>query len=755
MTWQGVMLLFPVVVPAIGGILIGMFRKSCRRVKYGISLVSASLALLSTAAVFALWLRGAELSHTYLGLLGQGLSFAGTGLGSGMALIAAFVWLLAVVFSVAYMGDDDALGRFFAFLLITQAGCLGVFLAGDYFTLFLFFEIMTFAAYPLIIHNEDRSAMSAGNLYLYLSVAGGLILLFGIIALVWMTGTAQITPVLEKFINNPRLLYWVAGTFIVGFGVKAGLVPLHVWLPQAHPVAPSPASALLSGILIKTGAFGIMRFMTVSLTPGAGAGAVGSLTAAIETIGVILVVAAIVTMLSGAVLALMQTSMKKTLAYSSISQMGYIILPLGLAVYLGQGLGGIAYVGSVFHLFNHAIFKSGLFMMFGAVYMSTHTLDFARLGGMRKALPFTAAVTLIGSLAVLGMPGFSGFASKTLIHDALLVGVKETQLLWIDIAEKMFVLGGALTAAYLIKLYSRVFLGRHKGEHQGVGREHTLVRIVLCVYAGVILAVGAMPYWFTSFVGRVSAAGVPWLEYHLVEHLDHIYFWNSHAYWGVLMPALIGVGIFVITDRFRLEDWKPPVWLSIEYLVYRPISQGFLYICSRYVCGIEGGIADVYEAGSTVSGSLIRRVKRIDSMIDGGYDQGSQVSTQLIRSVRRFDDMVSEGYEQGQEVSGQLIDRARSAALDGGAEQSPEMKSDGGNAVLPGAEKGNQADHPGQESTRTEGAQEPAERKGPQSQSPTLDQAWCPQNITLGSLILAVALMCILFILYFFGGAVL
>lgn len=787
MTWQGSMLLAPVIIPALGGILIGIFRRSCPKVRNSIAVVSSLLTLLSTAAVFALWLRGTALSHTYLGLLGQGLSFSSTGLGSGIAAVAAFVWFLAVLFAIAYMEHEHSPGRFFAFLLISQAGCLGVFLSGDYFTLFLFFEIMTFAAYPLIIHNEDKSAMSAGNLYLYLSVAGGLILLFGIIALVWMSGTAHITPVLEKFVSNPSLLYWVAGTFIVGFGVKAGLVPLHVWLPQAHPVAPSPASALLSGIMIKTGAFGILRFTTVSMTTGAGAEAVASLTAVPRTIGLILAVVALVTMLAGAVMALMQTSMKKILAYSSVSQMGYIILPLGLAMYLGKGLGGLAYVGSVFHLFNHAIFKSGLFMMFGAVYLLTHTLDFDRLGGMRKVLPFTAAVALIGSLAVLGMPGFSGFASKTIIHDALLVGAEETHLLWIDIAEKLFVLGSALTAAYFIKLYSRVFLGRYRGDHPVAGREHSLVRLVTGVYAAAILTVGLLPYWFTKFVGRVSAEGIPWLEYHLLEHLDHIHFWDTHAYWGVLMPALLGIGIFFLTERLRFENWKPPVWLSVEYLVYRPVSQGFLYICSRYVCGIEGGIADVYETSSSVSGSLIRRVRRIDSMIDDGYDQGSQVSTQLIRRVRRFDDMINEGYEQGKEASGQLLDLARATSPDAkDATGSPEQAAEGiaqaledvekmfeqspesadpasrrlirklrsGKAVLQ-SETAFDARHPVRTPSRQEVQEDRTEAEEAESVRPAMDQTWCPQNITLGSLILAVVLMCILFILYFFGGAAL
>jgi formate hydrogenlyase subunit 3/multisubunit Na+/H+ antiporter MnhD subunit len=720
------------------------------------------------------------------------------------------------------MEHEHSPSRFFAFLLISQAGCLGVFLSGDYFTLFLFFEVMTFAAYPLIIHNEDRSAMSAGNLYLYLSVAGGLVLLFGIIALVWMSGTAQIVPVLEKFVQNPVLLYWVAGTFIVGFGVKAGLVPLHVWLPQAHPVAPSPASALLSGIMIKTGAYGIMRFLTVTLTSGAGAEAVAPIVKIPQTIGLVLAVVAIITMLAGAVMALMQTSMKKILAYSSVSQMGYIILPLGLAVYLGKGLGGLAYVGSVFHLFNHAIFKSGLFMMFGAVYLLTHTLDFEKLGGMRKILPFTAAVALIGSLAVLGMPGFSGFASKTLIHDALLEGAHETHQLWIEIAEKMFVLGSALTAAYFIKLYSRVFLGQFKGKHTPSGREHVLVRGVTGIYAAAILVVGAFPYWFTKFIGRVSAEGVPWLEYHLMEHLDHIHFWDVHAYWGVIMPALLGIGIFFLTERFHYEDWKPPVWLSVEYLVYRPISQGFLYICSRYVCGIEGGIADVYETSSTVSGSLIRRVRRIDSMIDDGYDQGSQVSTQLIkrvrqiddmiddgydqggqvsdgliRRVRKIDDMISDGYEQGQDASSQLIDRARRASGEEGSDdrqngsaavdiaramkevedlfekdQEPSSFSSrrlirkirNGKAVLPEAEEplpeevtlhSPVPDRSDQLVQARDENRDQAEQGESEKARPAMDQTWCPQNITLGSLILAVVLMVILFILYFFGGAAL
>jgi len=412
---------------------------------------TAGATFLSATLVYALEKQGAELSLTFFRLVDYGLSFRASPLAAFLTMLASGIWLLSTVYALVYMQHEHAPGRFFAFLMATLGGCLGVFLAGDYFTLFLFFELMTFAAYPLVIHEEDPNAMRAGDTYIYLSVAGGLVLLFGIIALVGVTGSADIAPIAATVSVRPATMYVIVAAFIIGFGVKAGLIPLHIWLPQAHPVAPSPASALLSGVMIKTGAYGILSVLTVTL---AGQSAMASLPV---TVGYVMIWVALLTMVGGAIMALMQDSIKKILAYSSVSQMGYIMLGIAVAAYLA-GDGGLAYTAAIYHVFNHAVFKSGLFLMIGTVYLATHTLSLRKLGGLYRVMPITAIATLIAALAVLGIPGVSGFISKTLLHEAILEAAHHSHSVWLALAEKIFVLGSALTAAYFIKLYTGIFL---------------------------------------------------------------------------------------------------------------------------------------------------------------------------------------------------------------------------------------------------------------------------------------------------------
>lgn len=328
-----------------------------------------------------------------------GISFQVDLLGYMLALIAAAVWFLATVYSKGYMSHESGGNRYYPFLLLCLGGCMGVFLSGDFFSLFVFFELMSLTSYVLVVHEETQAAMQAGYKYLILTLIGGLALFFGIVIAYEVAGNVEIGPGNYLFTETNRLAFVAFLSFLVGFGMKMGIFPMHVWLPDAHPVAPSPASALLSGVMLKTGAYGLVRVIYnvygVELVRAAG------------WHNIILVLATITVFLGSAV-AIAQTDIKRRLAYSSISQMGYVLLGIGLLTATGLQ-------GGLFHIFSHAMMKSTLFLAAGAIIFKTGKRKISELSGIGYQLPVTMVCFSIAALAMIGIPPLNGFISKLFI----------------------------------------------------------------------------------------------------------------------------------------------------------------------------------------------------------------------------------------------------------------------------------------------------------------------------------------------------
>ncbi|NMA62007.1 MAG: monovalent cation/H+ antiporter subunit D family protein [Firmicutes bacterium] len=327
-----------------------------------------------------------------------GISFRIDWLSVVLVTIASTIWLLVTIYSFDYIKPSKNINRYHGFTLITLGATLGTLLAGDLVSLFLFFELMSFASYVLVIHEGDPQAMRAGFLYLIMTIGGGLAFLFGVMAVYQMTGTVSFTA--GGFLASDSALSLGAFFgFLIGFGMKAGMFPLHVWLPEAHPVAPSPSSALLSGVMLKIGAFGLLRiiFNVYQFQ-------------FLKEVGWInyLLIAAILTILLGSVFAIMQTNLKRRLAYSSVAQMGYILL--GMALLSEQAL-----VGDVFHIFTHAIMKSCLFLVSGSMILLTGKTEIEDFKGIGKRMPISMACFTMASLSMIGIPPFNGFLSKWLL----------------------------------------------------------------------------------------------------------------------------------------------------------------------------------------------------------------------------------------------------------------------------------------------------------------------------------------------------
>jgi formate hydrogenlyase subunit 3/multisubunit Na+/H+ antiporter MnhD subunit len=318
----------PLIMP-IPIYLLGKVNETLRNL---LAILTSAASFLLIASLYPLIEGGYHVSYNANVLMLEGVTFFVDGTGFLFALVTSFVWLLATIYSTKYMTHEHSRDRFFAFLILTLAADIGVLVTGDLFSLFIFFELLGISSWVLVIHNETEEAMKAGRKYLFMGVIGGLFLLFGIFLIFTNTNTLTLQPLLGGLAEIGNIKYLIAATMTLGFGVKAGMFPVHVWLPEAHPVAPSPASALLSGIMVKAGIYGIIRTLLLVFSPAENAHELWHIMA---PVGNLMIWIGIITMLLGMVLALLQTNIKRLLAYSTISQIGYIIFGIGIAVYMG------------------------------------------------------------------------------------------------------------------------------------------------------------------------------------------------------------------------------------------------------------------------------------------------------------------------------------------------------------------------------------------------------------------------------------
>ncbi|HFE64869.1 MAG TPA: monovalent cation/H+ antiporter subunit D family protein [Caldithrix sp.] len=319
-----------------------------------------------------------------------------------LILIISVVSLAVTFFAIPYMRQYTAGSKFYSLYLLIIAGMNGVVLTGDFFNLFVFLEIASIASYALVAFGVEAEELEASFKYLILGGVSSTIILLGIALLYAATGTlnmAHMATILHQ--GTPRnLLYFIFALFLMGFGLKSAMVPFHAWLPDAHPSAPAPISAMLSGLIIKAlGVYAILRifFIVMGIIP---------------IVKTALLVLGGLSMVIGVFLAVGQWDFKRLLAYHSISQMGYVIVGIGLGTPLGI-------LGGLFHLLNHAIFKSLLFLCSGAFEFATGTRQLKSLGGLIRKMPWTGGSCSVAALSISGVPPFNGFWSKLIIIVAL------------------------------------------------------------------------------------------------------------------------------------------------------------------------------------------------------------------------------------------------------------------------------------------------------------------------------------------------
>lgn len=334
-------------------------------------------------------------------IAGIDLTLRADPLGMLFAFLASGLWIITSFYSIGYMRGLNEHGqtRYFASFAASLSATMGIAFAGNLLTIFIFYEILSIATYPLVAHDEDDRSRSAGRKYLaYTMFGGGVLVLAGTVLVFWLAGTVTFTPggiagLAEVDPMWARLAFVLLG---VGFGVKAGLMPLHQWLPEAM-VAPTPVSGLLHAVaVVKSGAFGVARVILDVFGPELA-----------YELGMAVAIASLAafTLLAASFIAIRKDHLKQRLAYSTVSQLSYIVLGLGIFGWYGL-------VGALLHIPAHAFMKLTLFFCAGAIHVETHTDYISRMAGIGKRMPVTLAAFALAAAGMAGIPLFAGFVSK-------------------------------------------------------------------------------------------------------------------------------------------------------------------------------------------------------------------------------------------------------------------------------------------------------------------------------------------------------
>lgn len=400
-------------------------------------------------------------------------------------LLVSVCWLLTIPYCSVYMTHEEHPSRFYGFLFLTESMVLGAALAADLVTLYLFFEMATLLSFPLVLHSQTSKALLGASKYLYYSVAGAFMVLFGMVVLSlrlplsFAPGGAVSASTLTG--TEQLAVFFI----ILGFGAKAGLFPLHNWLPSAHPVAPAPASALLSGIITKVGVIGILRTIYFVVGPEALRGTW------VQTTCLLL---ALVTVFMGSFMGCTENVLKKRLAYSSISQVSYVLL--GLFVMTPTGL-----TGALLQILFHAAAKIGIFLAAGAIIYLTGVQSIDRFPGLGQRLPATMLCFTALSLSLVGIPPFGGFHSKWYLALSALDGLS-APLSYVIPAVLLF--SALLTAGYLFPPIVRSFFPGVDFAPQPRAREPAALLLPMVVLAVFVLLAGLLPGWALSAAQTIT-----------------------------------------------------------------------------------------------------------------------------------------------------------------------------------------------------------------------------------------------------------
>ena len=485
-TW----LLLPILLPiAAGGFLLLRPGKSCGMRRNYI----ASVVTLNTIFVlFIVSLGDIEIRTLQITPDTINLYLKLDDLARFFLILASGIWILVTFYSFEYMKNDKKESVFFAFFLITYGVILGACLAGNFFTLYLFYELMTLFTYPLVVQNGSPEAMKAGTKYLMYSFFGAALTL---IAFVFVANFGITTDFVAGGVLDPAIISGNEGALLfifllafMGFGCKAYIWPLFEWVPASYPIAPSPAAALLSGVVSKVAVLAIIRttfyLFGVDFLSG-------------SWVQTVLICITLLTVFLGSMLAYKEKLFKKRLAYSSVSQLSYVLFGIVL-------LNPIAFLGAMLHVLFHAIIKVVLFLSAGAVISQTGKRYVHELRGIGKAMPVTMWCFTIAAVSLVGIPPTIGFVSKWFLA---IGGIESNHPSLGIVGAGILLISALLTGGYLITIFANAFFPGSKFNYETLEKREPGkgMTIPLVILASLCLLLGIFPGMIMAFIDGISA----------------------------------------------------------------------------------------------------------------------------------------------------------------------------------------------------------------------------------------------------------
>ena len=461
--------------------------------------VLAVLVILANLGI-GIGLLGTEIDPIYVGGWGEkgttlGIQMTCDGLAKLMVVTVNMVAAASIIFAASYMRRFTKVWLFHALFLLMTAAMNGVVLAGDLFNLFVFLEIAAIASYALVGFGCESEELEAAFKYLVLGTVGSAFILLGVAILYSLTGhlnMAKVAEGLKAIGGSGPAVFLAAVALLGGLALKAAMVPFHAWLPDAHPSAPAPISAMLSGVLIKaSGVYALARIVFNVLGPTP------------QYAGILIVLGA-ASMVIGVFLAVGQWDFKRLLAYHSISQMGYVVLALGVAAEIAsrgnfsadtelKTQAGLCLFGGLFHLFNHAAFKSLLFLSSGSIEQQAGTRLLKEMGGLARRMPVTSFCCRIGALSIAGVPPFNGFFSKLIIIIALA---------WAGypVLAGLAVLVALMTLLSFIKVQRYALEGEVAGKSAAAHEAPASMCVAMLILAAICVTSGLAIIWLREYL---------------------------------------------------------------------------------------------------------------------------------------------------------------------------------------------------------------------------------------------------------------
>ena len=545
--------IYAIMVLFLGAFLIVVFggNRTARNILALLS-ITASLAFILALVkpvmwngeIIAYWMGGRVPAGGYA----IGIALEVDALSLFFALLVSVAVFVSGVYSIQYMRHDDNEREYYTLFLMLGGGVMGLVLSGDLFNMFIMVEILTFAAVALTaFRNTAKGALEAAFKYLVVGSIGSTCILVGTAMLYAQAHTLNLAQLAQVIPGNLNTATKVAFALLfVGFGTKAFIVPFHPLAADAHGAAPASISVMISGVLTKSGIYGIIRltyflFQTMNL----------------GTMQFLLVFIGSLSMFVCVTMALAQHDFKRLLAFHSISQIGYVLTAVGLCTALGVSAG-------LYHAMNHTLFKGLLFLAAGAVLHETGTTDLGKLGGLSKKMPHTTVLFLIGAFSISGIPPFNGFASKWMIYQATYQKAVESGNIGFLLVTIIALVTSVLTLASFVKVSQSVFFGQLPKELENVKEVPFGMRLAMGIFALLCVLTGLFPNLVTTYITEPAAKAV----FSVAQYISAMGFDASGvAAEGAVSFAHVGV-------------WEPISWLLI--LCIALLSVTIVAVASKY-----------------------------------------------------------------------------------------------------------------------------------------------------------------------------